>query len=387
MRKAILVLIGVLGVAKTAPYNPLRFVLPYLQAGLDANASAQAEIFTASMPSGLDAAGNLAKVPFYEEAKKHHFALSYLPWQREIIADAYLLNVSTAHKLHKSWALTTGLDFFSSGKIMYSDLQGNSLGMGFPKDIALQVGGVFKATPNFALGLKVKYLYSSIAHFDQGVQTRQAQGFATDLAVYYQKEFTVLYGFSLGVVVQNIGTTMRYTGSPQKHFLPASLNIGTGHIFALHADHKLVLLGEASKMLVPTPARYAWEIKAPQTLVSGYDANISPLQAIFQSFYDAPGTVFFDSQTQTYRVEKGSRFWEEMREITWKTAVQYRYKDMFSFSVGYIYQDPSKAFKNHITYGLGASYKMFTLHFAHALALSRNTPISNALKMALVVGI
>ena len=113
-------------------------------------------------------------------------------------------------------------------------------------------------------------------------------------------------------------------------------------------------------------------------IASGYDPNVGVFRGIIQSFYDAPGIVTFNDD-DTYTVEAGSVFREEMREITVGGGVEYELKNSCFFRTGYFLQHYSKGNGEHITVGVGYRYNMLDLDLFWLFSLSQQNPMANTL--------
>ena len=114
---------------------------------------------------------------------------------------------------------------------------------------------------------------------------------------------------------------------------------------------------DVNKLLVPTPPVYKKDendlylTDANGNYIiedgSGMDPNVSTVQGLIQSFYDAPGG-----------------FSEEFNEINWSLGAEYWYDQQFALRLGYFYENPNKGNRNHMTLGLGlksVSYTHLTL--------------------------
>jgi hypothetical protein len=111
---------------------------------------------------------------------------------------------------------------------------------------------------------------------------------------------------------------------------------------------------------------------------------------MIQSFYDAPGRVEEDSngdpiqnEDGSYKVKKGSKFGEEMREIMVGSGLEYWYNDIFAVRAGYFYENISKGGRQFFTMGVGFKYNIFCFDFSYLAAMKRNNPLANTMRFTL----
>jgi hypothetical protein len=94
------------------------------------------------------------------------------------------------------------------------------------------------------------------------------------------------------------------------------------------------------------------------------DNDVSVIQGMFQSFYDAP-------------------FEEEMQEIVISGGVEYWYDKQFALRGGYFYENPKKGNRQFFTLGAGLKYNVFGLDFSYLIATNPNNPLKNTLRFTL----
>ena len=99
---------------------------------------------------------------------------------------------------------------------------------------------------------------------------------------------------------------------------------------------------------------------------SGMDPNVSTVQGMIQSFYDAPGGMN-----------------EEFNEINWSLGAEYWYDKQFALRLGYFYENPNKGNRNHMTLGLGLKYQIFNLDFSYLVPFTQRNPLENTLRFTM----
>lgn len=98
----------------------------------------------------------------------------------------------------------------------------------------------------------------------------------------------------------------------------------------------------------------------------GMDPNVSVMQGMIQSFYDAPGG-----------------FSEELKEIIWVVGAEYWYDRQFAVRAGYFHESAMKGNRKFFTLGAGLRYNVFGLDFSYLLPTSQQNPLQNTLRFTL----
>jgi len=240
------------------------------------------------------------------------FAASYSPWLRELVPDIYLAYITGFKKLDDNQAIGGSLRYFSLGNIQFTDIVGNSTGEGNPNEFAVDLAYARKLSPNFSAALALRFIYSDLAsgQFVEGVLIHAGKAIATDISCYYNKDITVSEKdakMAFGVNISNIGSKISYTSTPEGHFLPMNLGLGSAFTISFDDYNDLTFAMDLNKLLVPTP----------NTDSTGVDRKTySVPKAIFSSFADAP-------------------FKEEIQEWMYSFGIEYWYDQQFAVRVGH----------------------------------------------------
>jgi hypothetical protein len=100
------------------------------------------------------------------------------------------------------------------------------------------------------------------------------------------------------------------------------------------------------------------------------DPDVSVVNGVFQSFWDAPG---------------GSK--EEFREINYSTGLEYWYNEQFAVRAGYFYEHPTKGARQFFTMGAGVKYSVFVLDFSYLIdassSINGSNPLANTLRFSM----
>ena len=97
------------------------------------------------------------------------------------------------------------------------------------------------------------------------------------------------------------------------------------------------------------------------------DPDVSVVQGMIQSWYDAPGG-----------------FSEEMREFSFGGGVEYWYNNIFAIRGGFFYEDKTKGNRKFFTLGAGLKYNVFGIDFAYLIPIEQQNPLENTLRFSLL---
>ena len=210
---------------------------------------------------------------------------------------------------------------------------------------------------NLSIGLGLKYIKSDYGNVGTitGLESKPVNTFALNIGTEYRSDFKIsensLLNYHIGGAISNFGPKVKRSSDPNeiKNFIPTTLRIG----FLINPDFYLTdkfrlnldFAYQADKYLTPTSPIY----NDSMGIIKGKNPNISPFQALYQSFYDAPN---------------GTK--EELHEITHKlgTEVRINYDNQLYFAIrlGKTMIDKSKG-QGFNTKGFGLGIYGFTLDY------------------------
>ncbi len=357
--------------------NTITTAVPFLMIGPDSRAGAMGDVGAATKPDANSAYWNTAKTVFLEQQQS--LSISYTPWLRSLVNDIYMAQFGYTWKLNEKMSISHGLRYFSLGEITFRDEGGNQLTVVKPNELALDIFGVgYKLNDNFSGGFSTRYIYSNLtAGASEG--SKPGNSIAVDLNCFYKKPIQIgdkAADYMFGLNIQNIGNKVSYSESAERDFIPMNLKIGTGINFEIDEFNEFGMYLDLNKLLVPTPPIYKknendiFETDANGNYIiepgSGMDPNVSTVQGLIQSFYDAPGG-----------------FSEEFNEINWSIGAEYWYDQQFALRLGYFYENPNKGNRNHMTLGLGLKYQIFNLDFSYLVPFTQRNPLESTLRFTL----
>lgn len=373
--------------------NTITTALPFLGINPDSRSGAMGDAGTALSPNSSSIMWNTAMLNFSEA--KSEIGVSYTPWLRQLTNDMHLSYLSGYSRVGERHVIGGALRYFSLGEITFTDNAGNTIREFKPNEFELTLGYAFKLADKHSIGVNGKFAYSNLTGglVTQGTETKAAIAGIADISYAYRTEdinwFKINGVYALGVTITNIGNKVAYSANARRDFLPTTLKIGNAYTAKIDKYNSLTVSVDIAKLLVPTPPVYA-TINGEQTLIAGKNNDVGVIAGMVQSFYDAPGRVLkddngdpIDNGDGTYKVKKGSKFGEEMREIMIGSGLEYWYNNIFALRGGYFYENISKGGRQFFTMGVGFKYNIFSFDFSYLAALKRNNPLANTMRFTL----
>lgn len=340
--------------------NAITTAVPFLNITPDSRSAAMGDAGVAISPDVNSIHWNPAKLAFVEQDVE--FGLSYSPWLRSLVPDMNIAYLSAYKRINKISTIGGSLRYFSLGKISFTDENGDPIRDFTPVEFAIDGAYALKLSERLSSGVALRYVRSNLTggSIIPGAETKPGQSVAFDVSAFYRsKKFQVAdkpATLNAGLNISNVGNKMSYTNSnsEEEDFIPTNLRLGTALNVDVDEYNAVTLTIDFNKLLVPTPNG---------DLDSG---NVSPVEAIFGSFNDAPG---------------GSS--EELREINIGGGIEYRYTDQLAFRTGYFNEHASKGNRKFITFGAGFHYSAFQFDLSYLLSVRQNNPLANTLRFSL----
>ena len=355
--------------------NTITTAVPFLMIGPDSRAGAMGDVGAATKPDANSAYWNTAKTAFLEQQQA--LTISYTPWLRTLVNDIYMAQIGYTWKPNEKLSVSHGLRYFSLGEITFRNDIGALLTTVNPNELAIDLCGIgYKLNEYFSGGFSTRYIFSNLTGGDTNSGSKAGHAVAVDINGFYKKPITVgdkSADYMFGINIQNIGNKVSYSESAERDFIPMNLKIGTGINIEIDEFNEFGIYMDLNKLLVPTPPVLAYDEEGnpikengSYTIESGMDPNVSTIQGLTQSFYDAPGGIT-----------------EEFNEINWSLGAEYWYDQQFALRLGYFYENPNKGNRNHMTLGLGLKYQIFNLDFSYLVPLTQRNPLESTLRFTL----
>lgn len=221
------------------------------------------------------------------------------------VAKAYGFNGFGAINNKNSFGIST--QYIDFGSVRYSDT-----GRFYNFTALVQkVSWAHRFNNSISAGIALKYMKEG--HDVPQLFINAIHTFALDLGMVWTKTYKIgidtYMDFQVGASLNDFGPKISYTtiDSIPDQFQSTRLAIGllANPIFVLDnfLSLNVSIAYQAEKLLVPTPPVYKDD--GSGEILAGYDSNISPLKALYQSFYDAPDGLS-----------------EELNEIEHKLAIE-----------------------------------------------------------------
>src|SRR6056297_519447 len=342
--------------------NPVFTAVPFLSITPDARSGGlgDAGVALSGTPNSLHHNGSALAFA------KDDFGVSftYTPWLRNIVGDVYLAFINGYYKPDDVQAFGLSLKFFSMGEIAFLDENAQSTGTGFPREWEIGATYARKLSENFSMSVAGKYIYSNLASGQTigTVEINAGTSIAADVGMQYQTSLSRNEQLTLGLALTNLGTKISYTQSAVGDFIPTNLAIGAAYTYDIDEYNSLTFVGQANKLLVPTPA-----LGDTTQTVNGIPAwrDQSLFSGVINSFSDSP-----------------NGFSAELREITWTLGMEYWYDEVFAVRLGYFNEHVSKGNRKYMTFGFGFNYNGFNLDMSYLVSTSaRPNPLANTLRV------
>lgn len=357
--------------------NTISTAVPFLGITPDARASGMGNVGLATSTDPNSMFHNSSKLAF----STHEVGVSatYSPWLQQLgLTDVFLINLAAFKQINKIQTFGFDLRYFSLGDISFTDFNGNPLGQGKPREVALTFGYARKLSSNFSAGINVKYINSNLASglTAGGRDISSGNSFAGDISFTYKKEIKN-NELTIGTSITNLGAGITYTNSTQRDRLPSNFGLGTTYKLNLDEYNSISLSFDLNKLLVPTPI-------APRIVSGSPEGSINPeydqdnngiadfrekgtFSGIVGSFGDAQGGLS-----------------EEIKEIQYAIGLEYWYDKQFAVRTGYFHESFLKGDRKFLTVGIGINYNVFGIDLSYLVPTNnRRNPLDNTLRFSL----
>lgn len=341
-------------------FNSITTAVPFLNITPDSRSGALGDAGVALSPSVNSIHWNPAQLAFVENDVE--FGFSYSPWLRALVNDMNIGYLSGYKKLNKISTVAASLRYFSLGTISFTNEQGDAIRDFTPIEWAIDGAYSLKMSDNLSAGVALRYIRSNLTggNIIPGADTKPGQSVAFDVSTYYVTDKFDLADkrsrLRAGLNISNVGNKMAYTNNNEEDFIPANLRLGTALEMDLDDYNAITVTFDLNKLLVPTP----------NGALDTSDQKVTPIEAIFGSFNDAPA---------------GGK--EELREINIGGGVEYRYTDILAFRLGYFNEHVTKGDRKYATMGAGLKYSAIKFDLSYILSLTRNNPLANTLRFSM----
>ncbi|MEZ4721030.1 MAG: type IX secretion system outer membrane channel protein PorV [Flavobacteriales bacterium] len=389
---------------QTFQLNTITTAVPFLIINPETRGGGMGDVGVATSPDAMSQHWNVSKYAFIKD--KAGASISYTPWLRGLVPDISLSYLTGYYKIDKVSTASLSLRYFSLGSIQFTDQNGNNTVQFSPSEWSINGGYSRRLSRKLSAGLSAKFLSSNLTGGQTvgGAQSKPGRTAAVDLGVYYENDDITMFDkrttVAAGLSITNLGAKISYTNTTDRDYLPINLRLGPRVTWNLDDYNKLSVAIDLNKYLVPTPPVYlpaasgnavdSLDSEGNPILASGMDPNRPVPVGVLTSFYDAPGIVNYDPTTGAPTVVKGSRFKEEMKEISYGLGLEYWYDNQFAARMGYYGEDLTKGNRKFISLGLGLRLSTFGLDFSYlipayfgAKVVQGTSPLARTLRFTL----
>lgn len=361
--------------------------VPFLLIAADARSAGMGDMGVASSADAFSQQFNPAKYAF--SLQKQGFSVSYTPYLSSIANDISLAQLTYYNRINERSAFAGSFRYFGLGDIQLTNEIGEEQAVVSPNEFAIDGSYSLKLSEQFSMAVAGRYIRSNLRIPSSDGDASSASSFAVDVAGYYQSEEIAFSDFNgrwrAGFNLQNMGPKINYNNDnidENANFLPANLRLGGGFDFILDDYNKVTVLGEVTKLMVPTPPARITEVNedlngdgnvdeddvafANDKAISDY-RKTGWVSGIFKSFNDAP-----------------DGFSEELKEFTWALGAEYSYQDSFSLRTGYFHESEEKGARKFFTLGAGFKYNIVKIDVSYLFSASKvKNPLENTLRFSL----
>lgn len=359
-------------------YNVISTAVPFMIIAPDARSAGMGDLGVSSTPDVYSMHWNPAKYAFIED--DFSIGLGYSPWLRKLVPDMNIAYLAVSKRVSGKSTIAGSLRYFSLGEINFRDEQNMDKGTYHPNEFAIDLCYSRKLGDYLSAAVAGRFIYSDLT---QGVMNYSKPAFsvAADVGVYYNRPITmgsVDGAISWGVAITNMGSKMNYTNANTKtDFIPTNLRFGPSLLVNIDDYNSLTFSIDINKLLVPTPPIYdtLLDENGNPKILKGKDPNVSMIQGMIQSFYDAP-----------------DGFNEELKEFTLSIGAEYWYNKVFAVRAGFFHESKMKGNRRYLTFGAGLRYNVFAIDVSYLVpvnntATSGTNPLEGTLRFNLAFNI
>ncbi|MDI3479594.1 MAG: hypothetical protein PWQ14_740 [Rikenellaceae bacterium] len=353
--------------------NTITTAVPFLLIAPDARSGAMGEVGAATPPDINSMHWNPAKYIFIDG--DYGVTISYTPWMRKLINDINLAYVSGYYKFDKNQAIAASLRYFTLGEIQFVGMTPDeNLGTFSPTEFSIDVAYNRIFGDNFSFAIALRYIYSNLSGGTPvgtgHAETKPGQSVAGDVAIFYKHDFKINKRDSriaFGMDISNLGARITYSELGYRAFLPTNIRIGPSFTYNIDDFNAITVAFDLNKLLVPTPPLYTYDsITEEYVIAKGMDPDRSVVNALFTSFWDAPGG-----------------FKEELHEVIFSGGIEYDYSRQFFVRAGYFNEHKTKGNRKFATFGVGVRYNIFDLSFSYLVPFEQHHPLENVLRFTM----
>ena len=294
--------------------------------------------------------GKLAMMPSYE----YGLSASYVPWVSNLVKGVGMASAQGFRRLDDQSAIGLDLRFFSLGKINFKDETGYDIYSYNPTEYSIGITYSAQLSDYAAVGISFRYINSrpALGIPYAGVEIKSASAIGGDIGYYYCNipagELENYAGgiFRGGLVLQNLGSKVKYHNASYAAFQPMNLKAGVSYTLPSQAaEHFFTISADINKLLVPgEPVR-----DEDGRIISGKDpVSTSVPAALIES-------------------------WKYSKSLGAGIGIEYNYRYNFFLRAGMYYEHPDFSPKQLGTFGIGFRKGIFHVDMSYFTGLNQKT--------------
>jgi len=187
------------------------------------------------------------RVTVYAAAKKH-ITFMHSNYLVQLADDLYYDYFSIVYPTNEWGTFGFGVTFLSYGSQERTDEFANALGSFVSYDLAFTLSYGTRITEKMSGGLSLRYINSHLAEVGAGSEKGKGTGYS--LAVDVGMLYSLTRRLTLAANVSNLGPDIAYIDADQADPLPRKLALGFNYKLVDTPFNKILILGEADKLLV-----------------------------------------------------------------------------------------------------------------------------------------
>ena len=228
----------------------------------------------------------------------------------------------------EEWGTVGGfINYVSFGQNQQTNAEGQEIGKFDSYEMVGALSYGTRLSKDLGLGVNTKFIYSALARgiTSSGEKTDGvAVSYAVDAGILYKTPF--LKGWSLAVVLQNMGPAVFYVDQAQADPIPFTWKVGTAYEVVHTPNHKLTIAADANREAV-----YREGNEASPVYIGAWKDLVYP----------------FDDKDHTM----GETWDENIKQSVFNSGMEYVYANVAAFRTGYLYDRSGKRYE--LDLGLG----------------------------------
>ncbi len=311
-------------------------------------------------------------------------SMTHSPWLPQFgFSDLFYDYLNYKYNLEDVGTLGASVTFLNLGEfIRTGEDSPEEIGRWKAYEGAFTIGGGFKVTENFSLGLNLRYIRSALAPFgtaeEQGSGTANAISF--DVGTMFKENVEDIGTISTGLSLSNVGPKIAYIDEAQADPLPTTLRFGFGYEFKADEYNSLTYTVDFSRLL--TRRNY---IEYDDKLTTNDEGDTIP-NPDYGRYTD--GDEVLPSQDVERAIFSSWSDGSKLRRITTGMGLEYWYgaPKLLALRLGWFYEDPKYGNRNILTFGAGLRYDEFGFDFSYINKLTEEfSPLDGTLRFTVMM--